>query len=565
MFDWLIKKMVELVIGGASYFISLLTTTFNFDLTYFSEQFTLVADSYKLFQTMALGFVMLFLIWQSLKTFGLPLGIEGDDPLKVFLKSMIAVFCIYNAQRIFNIGFEILRPIFDQISGMSALDNIWDAEKGYTAANGVLEVAKMFTGLGLLEILIYATLLIVMMFNLLKMLIELTERYILIGILAVTSPLGFSTMTNKGTANIFSAWVRMVIGQFVIYLLNFWIIKLFLNSMTSMPAFAGSSLEKGGVVVWFVFMWAFLRVAQKLDQFLGKLGIEVGNVGGSLMEEIMIAKPAFSALGKAVGFGGKGDGLAAAMRTAAGGGGAGGGASGIAASLARGAAVGAGGALGHKVMSGVGKVTKNSPLGGLFTYGNPLRGVGTAAAQGKTTLGRFGRGAQQVGANVANATLKVDKFKGGSIAKALNTSPNGGGVILDQKLQKLTTQNGVAENIVNKLSREVDGERGKTITQGLMNGKSFGDLTPEMVKSDAFKATAYNGGVKWQYDDGRTMMDGVLAVHGKNDAIKDAEKLLKTDKSAYNYVSNAPGGRKTSCVYSKKTFEYLDNNAQNKN
>lgn len=571
MFEWLIKEMANLAVSVCSFAVSLLTSAFNFDLSYFSSRLPLVGKSYEIFQTMALGFVMLFFLWQSLKMLGAPIAEQTEDPIKLIFKSILAVFCIYNAQGIFNEGFNILRPIYDMISGLSPTDSIaWNGN--YSVVNGILDTALLFTGLSLVQIIVFAVMLVIVLWNLWKMLVELTERYILLGILAVTSPLGFSTMTTKATSNIFSAWMRMIIGQFIIYLLNFWIIKMFLSAFSTMP----SLTNPGEAILWFIFMWAFLKVAQKLDTFLGKLGIEVGNVGGSLLEEVMIGKMAFGALGKATGLtgkGGKAGGLASALSAVKGGN-----VSGIAAALANkatggvasvlvgGVAAGAGGAVGHMAMGALGKVTKKSPLGGLINHGNPLRGVSDAAKSGgfpTNKMDRVKNAAKHMGANIANATVPgVSEHKAASAAKILNENPVLGGEGKDgmeefsKKLRSITSQNGVTEKLVNHLDRPVGGQRGIQIASGLMNGKKFGDLTPDMVKSPNFSATAYNGGVQWSHKDyeNSTQLNGYMAVNGNNEAAKEALKFKKSNKDAYHYTANAPGGRKIDCVYTKSVL-----------
>lgn len=297
--------------------------------------------------------------------------------------------------------------------------------------------------------------------------------------------------------------------------------------------------EVGESVLWFVFMWALLKVTQKLDTFIGKLGIEVGSVGGSLFEEIMIGKMAFGALTKGIRGGGKdgksGGAIASAMSAVTGGRGGG---SVLASALAGGAAVGAGGVVGRAAMGALGKITKGSLLGGLITNGNPLNG-----------------GKQNLGANVANAMPTVAKTKASKAAKILNENPKGGGEEFSEKLKKLMSQNGVTPNLVNQLNRDIGGERGKQIMKGLIGKKSFGDLKPEMVNSQGFEATAFQGGVKWSYQDAQagTQLKGFMAVHGNNSATEAANKFKNANQDAYHYTSNAPGGRKISCVYTIST------------
>lgn len=74
--------------------------------------------------------------------------------------------------------------------------------------------------------------------------------------------------------------------------------------MCSIPAFAaelteaeveqavanqGKEVVTGNVFVWFLCAIAFLKVSQKIDSFMASLGINVGNTGGNMMAELLIA------------------------------------------------------------------------------------------------------------------------------------------------------------------------------------------------------------------------------------------------------------------------------------
>lgn len=51
----------------------------------------------------------------------------------------------------------------------------------------------------------------------------------------------------------------------------------------------GKEAVTGNIFVWFLCAIAFLKVSQKIDSFMGSLGINVGHTGGSMMAEMMIA------------------------------------------------------------------------------------------------------------------------------------------------------------------------------------------------------------------------------------------------------------------------------------
>lgn len=50
----------------------------------------------------------------------------------------------------------------------------------------------------------------------------------------------------------------------------------------------GKETAAGNVFIWFLCAIAFLKISQKIDSFLSSLGINVGNTGGSMLEEVMI-------------------------------------------------------------------------------------------------------------------------------------------------------------------------------------------------------------------------------------------------------------------------------------
>lgn len=51
----------------------------------------------------------------------------------------------------------------------------------------------------------------------------------------------------------------------------------------------GADTVKGNIFVWFLCAIAFLKVSQKIDSFMSSLGINVGNTGGSMLTEALLA------------------------------------------------------------------------------------------------------------------------------------------------------------------------------------------------------------------------------------------------------------------------------------
>ena len=51
----------------------------------------------------------------------------------------------------------------------------------------------------------------------------------------------------------------------------------------------GEEAVTGNIFIWFLCAIGFLKVSQKIDSFMSSLGINVGNTGGNMMAELLIA------------------------------------------------------------------------------------------------------------------------------------------------------------------------------------------------------------------------------------------------------------------------------------
>lgn len=84
--------------------------------------------------------------------------------------------------------------------------------------------------------------------------------------------------------------------------LNTLMFLLFLLAAFALPAFAITEAEvqaqvaasskeavSGNLFIWFLCAVAFLKVSQKIDSFMGSLGVNVGHTGGNLLAEAMVA------------------------------------------------------------------------------------------------------------------------------------------------------------------------------------------------------------------------------------------------------------------------------------
>ena len=143
--------------------------------------------------------------------------------------------------------------------------------------------------------------------NYLKLLFEAAERYVLLGVLVYTAPMAFSMGGSMNTINIFRSWCRMLGGQIFMILMNVWCLRIF-TSMFANFISNPLSLENGNFLIWFLCAIGFLKISQKIDNFMQMLGINVGRTGSSMLGEAAIAMRGLGMTGKAIGGGGSSSG-----------------------------------------------------------------------------------------------------------------------------------------------------------------------------------------------------------------------------------------------------------------
>ncbi len=98
--------------------------------------------------------------------------------------------------------------------------------------------------------------------------------------------------------------IRIVAFMTFVFMLLFSISVFAVTEAEVQEAVNSSSKESvsGNLLVWFLCAIAFMKVSQKIDSFMGSLGISVGRTGGSMMAEAMIVA---RSLGSAAKMGGR--------------------------------------------------------------------------------------------------------------------------------------------------------------------------------------------------------------------------------------------------------------------
>ena len=190
------------------------------DMATFLRYFPAAETMYDIFVALAIGLILLNWVWQLFKNFGLGLGIEAEDPVKLSIRSVIFIFLAYFARDIMDIVLSIGGTPYSWI--MTAEISTLNFSSFYSSIL-VIAGTTVSGAAGLIAIILT----LILAWNYIKLLFEAAERYILLGVMVFTAPVAFSMGASQTTGNIFKSWCRMLGGQVFLLLMNAWCLRLF--------------------------------------------------------------------------------------------------------------------------------------------------------------------------------------------------------------------------------------------------------------------------------------------------------------------------------------------------
>ena len=190
------------------------------DMSTFLRYFPAAETLYEVFVAIGVGFILLNLVWQLFRNFGLGLGLSAEDPAKLAIKSVLFIFLALYADQIMVLILGIAGTPYDWVVDTS-LPAIEFANFG-----SVLTVVIGCLASGSVS-LIVLILVLMIAWNYIKLLFEAAERYILVGVLIYTAPIAFAMGASENTSNVFSAWCRMLGGELFLLIMNAWCLRLF--------------------------------------------------------------------------------------------------------------------------------------------------------------------------------------------------------------------------------------------------------------------------------------------------------------------------------------------------
>jgi len=237
-----------------------LLDVFGMDLAFFESAIPVTHDIFNI--VIASGWAILLgnLVFQAAKSMMSGLGFEADDPRETFTRTFVFAFFLLASRQICEIGLGLSASLIALLQVPDAVNiTIIDENAFGIGASWLLVIIFSF----------------VIMWQLVKLFLEVGERYFLVGLLTILAPWAFAMGGSKSTADIFKGWVRMFASMCLMMVLNVVILKIMLSVISSLP----SGIE---CVPWMLLIVGIARVGRKIDSVVVKIGLNPAVTGDGM-------------------------------------------------------------------------------------------------------------------------------------------------------------------------------------------------------------------------------------------------------------------------------------------
>lgn len=214
--SWIAEQIMNILDMISSSVLGALGCNMDTFIRYFPAAKTM----YHIFVALAIGLILLNMVWQLFKNFGLAMGTEAEDPVKLVLRSMFFIVLAYFADEILDIILKIGGTPYN-----------WIMTEDLPPLNFANFNSVLLTILGVVAngsvTIIALILILILAWNYIKLLFEAAERYVLLGVLVYTAPVAFAMGASQTTSGIFKSWCKMMGGQVFLLIMNAWCLRIF--------------------------------------------------------------------------------------------------------------------------------------------------------------------------------------------------------------------------------------------------------------------------------------------------------------------------------------------------
>ena len=254
---WLFGLFLDLMNYCADALLGLMNT----DLAYFESNVPIILKLYGVFVAIGWGFLIGNCAFQCLKAMFAGLGFETESPAILLVRTFLFGFLLIMSKQACEIGLSIGKTLMELI-GLPEKASITFPDDSMFP-----DLTSSWLLIVIIGVLIGS--------QLIKLFFEIGERYVVVAILTLFSPVAFAMGGSRSTKDICSGFVRTYASMILLLVSNVLFLKLIYSALSVMP---------DGVMIlpWTVLIVGIARVARKADNLLSKIGLNPSFTGDPL-------------------------------------------------------------------------------------------------------------------------------------------------------------------------------------------------------------------------------------------------------------------------------------------
>lgn len=276
IFSWLLSAVGE----GLQLFVNFFFGNgndgglLNFTLGDLYQNFPYFGTAYAVLQACGLGLVLAIAAVNLFKVFLGSLSKAQDTSTQILVRAALATVLIYLGGYLLSAVVGIAKVPYDIFVGSDAITH------HFGIPDSLLTDLSVAVGVGAAGLLVSLVLIIAIAWNLIKLLLECVERYLMVGVLVYTSPLIYPFLSSAATATVFQRWVGMFCGECALMSLSVLFTKLSISALSSTSG--GNS-----VIAKLIMCLTMCKIAQRVDSYMQQLGIGVPTTGEGILGNAM--------------------------------------------------------------------------------------------------------------------------------------------------------------------------------------------------------------------------------------------------------------------------------------
>ena len=261
LFQGFIEWIYGLILECWEYFASVLFELMSLDFAYLREHIPIIDTIRQIM--LGVGWALLIgnLVFQATRGMAAGLGFDAEDPKLLFTRTFAFSFLLVASPQICELGLNMTSTVIELLQMPDAVDVTFADEASFGG----------LTGSWLLVVICG----IIVMFQTFKLIMEMAERYFILAVLTITSPLAFGMGGSRNTSDIFNGWCRMFGSMCLLMATNVMFVKMLLSVLSYYP----SGLD---VLPWMVLVVTIVKVAKKADSILARIGLNPAMTGDPL-------------------------------------------------------------------------------------------------------------------------------------------------------------------------------------------------------------------------------------------------------------------------------------------